>query len=525
MIRAELSHLYLTNLPPSPDESASIEADCQVIVKELQGLQIALNANRGVLSRMRCMPLEILGRIFSMVEYQRNISLGLVCKRWREATLLRHDLWNHFSARTVGFDKAVTWLSRSGTLPKSLHLYTSNKEYNCRPNACICKSASMVRLLTEGPTLDHLSIRPRSAGCFTRIIAALQEAPQDAPSRPWDTLRSLELEFEGGSTMEWEESVAETMFLQLPPVASLSIQLPHQITILDYSDIEAEHESLVISPGVLRNLTELSLRCNWGGLQTFDTLQDCPNLQTLELDADVSQMWPEYWEVPDPRVRLPNLRTMRLRRFHASFKLLAYIETPKLSELDIGLNDPSNDYPDCTDGPFSVLATRCSKTLESLTLYNASISPDILAEMVALYPNLTHLQLDNIKLDHRKFWRLIQSDTSDSDFTKVTYLPRLKHLEVLQVDPEDNPNIFEPIIDYLMRKGPHDIHVDVSFKRRYSAHAERTGWCVPSAWTSCFYLGYARQFWGDADSDAYSTPGRFGASFKVVPCVDDKILY
>ncbi|KAF6762451.1 hypothetical protein DFP72DRAFT_802369, partial [Ephemerocybe angulata] len=103
-----LIHLLDTNTVPSNVEAASIEQSIAKYDVEIAKLRSQLDTlveerrrHHAVLSPLRRMPLELLGEIFTMVlpyilDYsgrQDVINLGLVCKRWRDATIYTHRLW------------------------------------------------------------------------------------------------------------------------------------------------------------------------------------------------------------------------------------------------------------------------------------------------------------------------------------------------------------------------------------------------------------------------------------------------
>lgn len=516
MHRPDISHLLNSNSPPNPAELAAVRADYDAALKEIHRLRSNLSAQRGVLSPLRCMPLEILGLIFFFTETINPMSLGLVCKRWREATLSRHDLWTHVSAPpNADFNKIATWFRRSGTVPKSLYAWTPTHG-PCRRKTCSYESSALVKMLTEGPaTLQEFSISPQSARCFKRFISALEKTSEVTPSRPWDNLRSLEVAFWDSDEMEWEEEDATTMFMRLPLVESLSINLPSHEIVFDSGE-EAIVASLNISAPVLANLTSLTFGWDWAGPQFVTALGHCVKLETLELDVKYSDMFPTvlHWTTPP---HLPRLRTMRLRH-HGSLEILGHIETPTIEELDIGLD--GTQYASArNDEPFKIFATRFSKTIRSLRLYDFCITPEQLAAILDMFSDLTHFQLDRVKIDHEDFWPLMQEGIDDVDGVKRTYLPRLDHLEVLQVDREYTLEIFGYVGRYLKSKGPHQVHVDVSFQDAPHVNPLPDEDDISRSWNERVSIEPYLRAKG-AKSKGSVSREQFGASFKVVPCID-----
>jgi hypothetical protein len=59
------------------------------------------------------------------------VDLQLVCKPWRNAARLKHQLWSSLSLspslKNIPQEKIARWFSRSGSLPKSLQLYFPNQ--------------------------------------------------------------------------------------------------------------------------------------------------------------------------------------------------------------------------------------------------------------------------------------------------------------------------------------------------------------------------------------------------------------
>ena len=144
------------------------------------------------------MPAEILGHIFeahqsvgssfdspSRPSRGELVHLMLVCRGWRAAALSAHGLWSNISidgieGPSLSYNKMAVWLARAGNLPRRLVIAMQRKEdcpNFCSPqfgvdSACILnRNRSLVRLLLEGPPLDHLGmkVRHRETYLFVRL--------------------------------------------------------------------------------------------------------------------------------------------------------------------------------------------------------------------------------------------------------------------------------------------------------------------------------------------------------------------
>lgn len=160
-------------------EILQLTALAHKLQSELEEVQNRLCQRRGALSAVRRIPQEILGEIFSSVLGApvpldltgRNelLDLGLICRRWREATLLTHQLWCGLTIASKHmegsqYDKIATWLGRSGGVPKSLRLCApDDQEVLGREPDSHLSDPTTRRLLTQGPILDHLFIECEAA--------------------------------------------------------------------------------------------------------------------------------------------------------------------------------------------------------------------------------------------------------------------------------------------------------------------------------------------------------------------------
>lgn len=134
-------------------------------------------------------PLELAGEIATLLfsgstlgknERKALVNAGLVCKRWRQGTLLKHQLWSGVrvgEGQLGSYQKVVAWISRAGNLPKTLN-FADEIEYDeeecetkeCLGNPeCMQHNPTLIKLLTEGPTLDSGGLSSMTPECLQHV--------------------------------------------------------------------------------------------------------------------------------------------------------------------------------------------------------------------------------------------------------------------------------------------------------------------------------------------------------------------
>ncbi|TEB38164.1 hypothetical protein FA13DRAFT_1725807 [Coprinellus micaceus] len=197
-----MKHFFANNDPPPAPELQCALRGIEDLVDQiddakreisfwserLHTLEANLKEHRGVVSAIRRMPAEILGQIFeahqslgssfnspSKSSRAELIHLMLVCRGWRTAALSAHGLWANISIDGIdgpglSYDKLVVWLARAGNLPRRLVIALQRREdcpSLCSPqfgidSTCILsRNLSLVRLILEGPPLEHLGVKVR----------------------------------------------------------------------------------------------------------------------------------------------------------------------------------------------------------------------------------------------------------------------------------------------------------------------------------------------------------------------------
>jgi hypothetical protein len=415
----------------------------------LQELEKDLRLREAALSPMRQMPVEVLGEIFSLAlpdrfldesGRQQLLNVSLVCRIWRDAALSARWLWGNVEVdhdvNPTSSKKIISWLRRAGNCPKRLKVATSfcaDEAMDCSRLGSECKSrnASLAKLLTDGPTLDHLELFNRGPKCFWNLVEALHlfSAVSKPQTLPWHCLRSLKMNFES----EWDEPENEfdSAFLHIPySVTSLDISLPSASVLVDDTFILPLHLPLK----VLHQLTCLTFASDWDGNLGLLLLKHCHNLETLTLEiSNHAPFGVISSELPNWIICLPNLRTLRLRRLSpASVNVFRFLRTPNLVSLDIEPWDcgPDSDLwavnPSFLENvPTFINQSLCHGTLRQLSLHTWPFMDDGIATLLRALPSVTHLTLHGVR--DVTFFRNFHSP-------KV-FLPDLEVLELLELDP------------------------------------------------------------------------------------------
>ena len=211
----------------TPSHFAASSSEAEDERSELE-LEEDLRRHRAVLSPVRQIPVEVLGEILSHVfppscvlgvdGRNRLVNLSLVCKRWRDAALCSRQLWSgvELMPNDFSFEKVVSWLARSGSTPKTLGVSLAFDDHHdyCAQTGSICKSNSLLlaKLLTDGPALDHLSLKMVDTQCLRNLIDALHfyNILSKPKARPWDSVRSLTMTVENEwATDELEDHITQ----------------------------------------------------------------------------------------------------------------------------------------------------------------------------------------------------------------------------------------------------------------------------------------------------------------------------
>ncbi|KAF5318986.1 hypothetical protein D9611_012661 [Ephemerocybe angulata] len=496
----DISHLFLTNEIPTPQEEAAIRQDIEdlggkisLLRTELAALEAQLQQRQHTLSSVRKLPLEVIGEIFGSLfvypegttdimdrdEREELLVLGLVCKGWWDALLGSHRLWRFLHVRrseiSLGIDKIATWFSRSGNLPKVLEVNIDEWSHNCGcqydpEKACNLVDPSVVQLLTDGPIVYHLALICDTPKCFGNLMNRLGP-PNAISNRPWDCVKSLDLTF---ASWEYREGLNHhnSVLDSLPPLTALHLYLPLDRT-------ETRELSLNIPPAVLNVLTSITISSIWKGNHILTLLQHCACVENVMVDFDGRDPMfhledPFIQKVVKNRISLPHLQKLHLRGA-PNVDLLQFIQAPKLVSLDINRDDFCSDWDMAFFNFFVPFATICKGTLQHLRIYRLACTTENLADVLVKLPALTHLTLERVTTTTRSSAWAILSETILSAPSSPP-LPNLRNLELLQLPRDYN---YENAANFLSAIAilPRRISWTVSYVKERPVHVDHLqGW-------------------------------------------------
>ncbi|KAF6747459.1 hypothetical protein DFP72DRAFT_607652 [Ephemerocybe angulata] len=496
-----ISYLLDSNTPPKPVEIPVVESRIRDLVdkiSELRKLKVELERHRAILSPVRRVPREVLGHVFTFLHPYEDeekvrdaagrkdlVRLSLVCKLWRDAALVTHELWAGLQLNlrhTLESLKSVeTWLSQAGSLPRRVQYQGWNSpdggaSTNLSRQSCICGSSSawlepgscflatsvLPQLLTNGPRLDHLTLICVNTVCFGHFLDAMDTLRQDPTtpgSRPWDTLRSLSVKFQNTILLPDPQlgHIIVSHLERLPVVESLEVHLPSSSSVFE-PGFDSSHLELNILPNLLERLTTFEICCSWAGPHLLKLLPHCSNVETLTINYGNGAN--PLWSVIDhPLVRhyrasplvLPKLRTLRTRMIrHTDFLYL--LEAPQLVNLDIGMFSHENGL-NVHDLPFPVTSflvrSGFTKSLRTFQLRACFIDEEHLFSIISNLTGLTTLTLDNVKVEMDRLWKMFKD--RDAAAQQDLSFSNLEKLEILQLPHGCQ---LEPIVDYIKERGP-----------------------------------------------------------------------
>ncbi|KAF6748518.1 hypothetical protein DFP72DRAFT_1174169 [Ephemerocybe angulata] len=496
-------HLLDSNVPPNPLEIPIVESrilDLVHRISELRKLEGELERHRAILSPVRRIPREVLGHIFTFLQPFENgekvrtaegrkelVGLSLVCKLWHDATLFTHELWTGLKIKprhTIETFKPVeAWFSHTGSLRRRLqydgwHLddfdaFTDRPRLfdDCgrspsrEPSPCLLATSVLPHLLTSGPPLDHLTLMCSTTECFRQfrdVMESLRDDSSNAKPRPWDTLRSLSLQFR--SVIYQRNAQFQPIFgphfEHLPFVESLAFHLPLDQAVDDVG-FDVSRLKLNIPRSLIQHLTNLVIYCPWPGPHLLKLLQYCSNLKTLTIEMRHLE-W-SLWDLENrPLVQrylasplvLPNLLTLRIRESR-NVDLIQVLKAPQLVSLDIEMF-PGNRVKD-EELPVPVAAfleqSGCAQSFRSFRLGKCIIDAEQLFTILSDLPRaLATLILDNlIDVDMHLLWKLFKNLEASRDGNDLCF----SNLEVLEILKIPSPGRqLDAVVDYIKSRGP-----------------------------------------------------------------------
>ncbi|KAF6747431.1 hypothetical protein DFP72DRAFT_1149269 [Ephemerocybe angulata] len=471
----QYSHLISTNDPPTSIEKASIRQDVAALQQDIAELETRLAKCRMLLAPIRSLPPEILGYIFeitvkdaySLIKKQVLEVICLVCKAWQRAAHFTHSLWTHCSIEGphIQLDKAMTWLRRSGAMPKTFRIRDLGKdcdEHNTTSlsdgslkSQCPLLAPRRMQQLVDSTWLDTLRITSQTPECIREFLLLANSSSQCSKTSRWSAIRALELAM--GNCSEWIESqsTSKSMFAHLPQsLSSLKLELPW----VESEGLDDSAYSLNIPTATLGHLTSFTLRTDWRGPQLAILLQHCGMLEHLAVEyIHETENWHPWTQEPDclakhnlpPHILLPKLRTFIVHGVAPNIanSIFHFLRVPALLSLTIGL-DQKDDLTD--DNPNEDLFAQYpthpfllslglfapnqfkAKSLESLTIgdwweRSRLVLTGVTLTDIALHlTSLKRLTLYHVQSPHDPFKALSQH----MDRQHTYLLPRLEHLEL-----------------------------------------------------------------------------------------------
>ncbi|KAF6747452.1 hypothetical protein DFP72DRAFT_919870 [Ephemerocybe angulata] len=498
-----ISYLLDSNTPPKPVEIPVVESRIRDLVdkiSELRKLEVELERHRAVLSPVRRIPREVLGHVFTFLhpyeggEKVRNaagrkdlLQLSLVCKLWRDATLGTHELWTGLQIRprhSLESLKSVrAWFSQAGSLPRRLQYegwtlgdgdrFTDRPRRYCscgdlysrpEPRPCLLAASALPQLLTNGPRLDHLTLKCANTVCFGHFLDAmdtLRQDPTTPESRPWDTLRSLSIKFRN-TMLQHDPQLGDIIVShleRLPIVDSLAVDLPSSWSAFD-PDFDTSHLELKILPSLIERLTTFYISCTWSGPHLLKLLPHCCNVETLTINFENSGN-PLADMGDHPLVRnysaspfvLPKLRTLRTRMAQ-DLELLDLMQAPQLVNLDIGMF-PTTEKLSEDDLLFPIASflerSGTAQSLRTFQLRACHIDAEHLFPIISNLNALTALTLDDVKVEMRILGKMFREHDAGIQGGYGLSFSRLERLDILQLPPGYQ---LDPIVDYIKERGP-----------------------------------------------------------------------
>ncbi|RXW16413.1 hypothetical protein EST38_g9443 [Candolleomyces aberdarensis] len=456
------SYLFSNNVVPSAVEAASIELEVAELTNAICKLRSQLQERRrrlrqrlGVLSSVRRIPLEILGEIFNIAlpalsDRQGRAALlkvCLVCRAWRDAALLKHRLWSRIQVDLdtgLSYEKVVAWHRRSGGIRRALFVIAGCRDSHSADTPCQLQHPTLAKLLTEGLSLDHISIDNIGQQCFGNMLASLADRKAESPAlRPWDSIRSLALAFRRG----WNESgnaLEDSAFLRIPSSVS-----SFKMTVNTFTFPLDLDTRLRVPPSLLARLTTIHFSCDWDVTQLATALRYCINVQKLticyrNMARNRDPVDPIPTEFSGPGFVLPNLHTLNLCEIPTAVtEVFQFLRAPALTELRIQFDRGDWLYqgelaPALKD---FVKKSKCEATLRSFCLKGVCLVTEELADILWNFPFVTKLTLDLVdpfdstsSSDMRRCFSLLLRPPEDT--SNLPLLPRLEVLQLLGVRPE-----------------------------------------------------------------------------------------
>lgn len=459
---APLLHLSAINSPLGAAEEGLVRERLQAmehrvsnLTTELAILKKHILEYKRILSPIPHLPLEILSEIFTRIppedndrpsNYQGVIPvISVVCKRWCDAATSTPQLWRDFSvnARHLSLEDAEgirTWALRAGELPKSMTFYADHCAQLLEDiptyleslpgclgaEGCIFRSPALREIL-GGPLgiLQSLAVDCPSPDCFQWFGEVLASARMGLSPCAWSLMKSFTLI--SGNWGRWPIHPPRSLFHFLPgSITTFTLHLPR---LYSFGEETGDWNiDLQIPQSILEGLTAFHLVSEFASGHLFRLLPHCAKLETLTIDfsegpLDIWSQDPTTQHALEHGFTLPKLRILHLTN-GSTFRELDRMRMPELIELSIEATQwCSLEISDPSFRAFIRGDSNLKSTLQHLAIKHIGFRDNALFDTLKDLTSLTHLTLDDVKIDNDTFQKL-------SQLTPCS-LPQLKILKLV----------------------------------------------------------------------------------------------
>ena len=365
-----------------------------------------------LLSPVRCLPIEIFGKIFVYATHdcpKHVLNLSAVCQLWRDAALRTPMLWStlelgHHTTRRKMMNHINSWIERARSYPLSLVVR--------KQDDCLDPVHSVLSLTTKH---QWKSITLDSGD--KSILSILQDLE-------FSNLESFSLAAHFYSELSLPDALRNA-----PKLKTLSLYIIYPVV---------RYDTL---PFPWRQLTSLTIRL-WNQINPsvgVDILQACVNLEEFIIDGDCDGLGSNDSE----SITLNNLRKLHTHCMGNMF--LLSLKTPSIQ--DFALKARGLKFLSYTNGVHDYIKKNGSTLLK---LSNAR-SHSRLLESIPNLRSLVELKLydNDYNTDGSiKTYEILRSLVIKPEMDPSTIpLPRLEALEIICQATEENQRMFMKVID------------------------------------------------------------------------------
>ncbi|KAF6742479.1 hypothetical protein DFP72DRAFT_1081873 [Ephemerocybe angulata] len=428
----------------------------------LAQLMMKRSQYRTICSPIRRMPMELLGRIFGMSldmpldKLGRNdlISLSLVCRSWRSASLSARSLWSgvvitscecfDFGFHEIDhmhdeeYEDVIAWFDRAGGSAKTLEYRLSTTTCRCfKGDRCTINHPTVKRLIQDGPPLYRFSIQVSSVGCLKNwSIFAGSTSAHVLTQSAWTSLHSFSLAFLDNEDHLWDDGddSRPSVFNLLPNFSSFDLRLPTRDKAFD--DREDSLDATIRIPDrILGSIGEFSIVWDWGGNQLLHILPRCASLTRLSIDLTKSKPFDNpqstFLPYPSPQsfITLPNLREFVLSK--GDFSILEVIRTPLLEIMDVEAHGASvGSQAELGMLRTFIIKSSLSGILRSLSIRGLVGESGVVDLSLPILSSLQVLVLDSPHVSSYRFGDPVEVSAEGQSYFKHPSLVELKLMNI-----------------------------------------------------------------------------------------------